>query len=444
MEQKTPQGGTKEFLVLGLFAVILTVCVLLNVSLVFALIAGYALFFVYALTKGLKPKEILKVSLTGLLTIKIILFTFVLIGILTGLWRASGTIASIVDYSSALINPQLMILLTFLLNCMVSMLTGTAFGTSATMGSICMTMALTMGVNPLYTGGAVLAGAYFGDRCSPVSTSALLVSELTGTNIFDNVKGMLKSAVIPFVLSCLLYYLVGKSTVGTGMTGAGPLDTFRQQFHLGWIPLIPAAVVLILAVCKVNVRISMFFSILAAAVIGILYQGMSIPEIMNCAFFGFKAKAAEIAALLNGGGIVSMINVSLIVCISSLYSGIFEATGLLLPAKSIVDRAAQKVSAFTVILPVSTVIGMIACNQTLTIILTDQLCRHLEKEGRKTAMHLANSAVIVSPLIPWSIAGTVSLSSCNAPAGARFFAFFLYLLPLCTLVLCRKKRTAVS
>ena len=127
-------------------------------------------------------------ALDGVLTVRNILITFLLIGILTALWRAAGTIAVIVSYASALIRPSVFLLMTFLLNCAVSVLMGTSFGTSATMGVICATMGTALGVDIRLIGGAVLSGVLFGDRCSPVSTSALLVAELTGTSVFDNIR----------------------------------------------------------------------------------------------------------------------------------------------------------------------------------------------------------------------------------------------------------------
>lgn len=97
-----------------------------------------------------------------------------------------------------------MLLVSFLLCCLISFLTGTSFGSVATMGVICMTMAKSMGISTILEGGAILAGIYFGDRCSPVSTSALLVSELTGTDLFDNLKQMAKSAWISFGITCFI------------------------------------------------------------------------------------------------------------------------------------------------------------------------------------------------------------------------------------------------
>ena len=91
--------------------------------------------------------------------------------------------------------------MTFLLNCLISVLTGTALGTAATIGVVCATMASALGIPSWMTGGAILSGVYFGDRCSPVSTSALLVAELTETGIYTNIKNMIKSALAPFTIT---------------------------------------------------------------------------------------------------------------------------------------------------------------------------------------------------------------------------------------------------
>ena len=159
-----------ELLVFSLFAAALLVCVIFHISLLFALLLGYVIFALYAIRKGFSLPEVLGMSAQGVRAAKNILTTFVLIGILTSLWRAGGTIPAIVCYSVRVMEPRLFLVCSFLLNCLVSFLTGTAFGSAATMGAVCMTMAAALGADPLMTGGAILSGVYFGDRWSPVST----------------------------------------------------------------------------------------------------------------------------------------------------------------------------------------------------------------------------------------------------------------------------------
>ena len=164
-----------ETAVLVVFAVTLIGCILAGIPILAALALGYLIFFGYSISRGYSVIDILSMSWKGIRTAKNILLTFLLIGMLTALWRAAGTIPAIVSYCAGLMNPAVMILMAFLLNALVSVLTGTAFGTAATMGVICMTMAKAMGCNEILAGGAILSGVFFGDRCSPVSTSALLV-----------------------------------------------------------------------------------------------------------------------------------------------------------------------------------------------------------------------------------------------------------------------------
>ena len=117
-----------------------------------------------------------------------------------------------------------------------------------------MTMAASLGVPPLYTGGAVLAGVFFGDRCSPVSTSALLVSELTKTDLYSNISAMVKTALAPFLISCVLYWLLGLSAGDGGVSG-GAQAVFEESYQLSALTLLPVAAVLVLSLmageCKI-------------------------------------------------------------------------------------------------------------------------------------------------------------------------------------------------
>ena len=418
-----------ELLILGIFSAALLGCIILDISILYALAFGLVLFLLYGRHKGFSGQELAAMAFEGIYTIRNMLLTFVLIGVLTAFWRAAGTISLIVLSASALIRPSIFLLMTFLLNCAVSVLTGTAFGTSATMGVICATMAQTMGIDLWLVGGAVLSGAYFGDRCSPVSTSALLISELTDTVIYDNIRRMIRSALVPFLLSCAVYALVGFAASHAG-TMMDLRSLFDREFVFHIAAFVPAAVILLLSALRVNVRLTMTASILAALPLCVFLQGIPLKELLRTAVFGFTAADAEVGAMINGGGIVSMLKVIGIVCLSSSYSGIFRKTGLLDSVKRGIEILAEKTTAYTAMLATSVIGCMVACNQTLTIMLENQLCQGLKKNPSDYALNLEDTAVITAPLIPWSIACTVTLTAVGAPAKAIFLACFLYLLPL--------------
>lgn len=423
-----------DLLVLVLFCASLLLCVCMDLSILYALGIGLFLFLGYGRKREYTWSELIEMAFSGIKTVRNILITFFLIGMLTALWRGSGTIAAIVSYASVVIRPSVFLVMTFLLNCMVSVLTGTAFGTAATMGVICATMAAAMEVDPLLTGGAVLSGVFFGDRCSPVSTSALLVAEITGTNIFRNIKNMLRTAWIPFLLTCVFY-------TGVGLLNRSTQETpdlqamFSREFSLHWITLLPAAVILLLSLKQVNVKLAMTASIVTAIPICIFVQELSVIQLPEVMLRGYYAQDPEVAVMLNGGGIFSMLKVAAIVCLSSSYSGIFQKTGLLDRARQAIEQIAAKTTPFTATVLTSIIASMIACNQTLAIMLTNQLCKQEQSDHEEFAIVLEDTAVVIAPLIPWSIAGAVPLASVGAPAQSICFACFLYLLPMWRLAL---------
>ena len=422
-----------ELCILLLFSVGLIICVILHYSILYALIFGYALFFAFGLIKGKTWKEMLRYSFRGILTVKNILIIFVLIGCITAIWRVCGTIAFIVYYASMVAVPQAMVLICFLLCCFVSFLMGTAFGSAATIGVISMTLANSMNIPVIYAGGAVISGIFFGDRCSPMSSGAHLISELTHTNVFDNIKTMVKTAFIPFIVTAVLYGIIGiiiNSGVGNGMT----FRIFVDYYNLSLFTIIPAVIIILLSLFKVDVKITMAISCLAGLVCAGFFQHIHAAELIKIVFFGFHPQDTELAKLMAGGGIISMIRVSAIVCISSCYSGMFKGTHFFEGMQQIMRRLTNRITAFGSVLTASVFVSAIACNQTLAIMLAHQVCDGIIDDNNVFASYLEDTAVLVAPLMPWSIAVSVPLTSIGAPAAALLAAFFLYLIPLWNLL----------
>ena len=416
-----------------LFSLSLIFCLLLKLSVVYALIIGYMIFVIYGLIKGHNLIVLIKKSFEGVLTVKNILLVFILIGMITALWRASGTIAFIVYIGSKLISPSILILLTFLLCSILSVLIGTSLGTAATMGVICTSIGKAMGVNPYYIGGAVLSGIYFGDRCSPMSTSALLISELTKTNLYTNIKLMIKTSIIPFIVTCLFYLFLGfKSKVSN--ISVDVTEIFKQNYNLNIIVIIPAILIIILSILKINVKKTMLVSIVISFIIAIFIQRDSVVALINYCIFGYHHPNERLNLMMKGGGILSMVNVSLIVGISSSYSGIFKETKMLVSLKKYLKDFSKKTSSYFVIFLSSIISGAIACNQSLGTILTNELCGELV-EKQKMAIILENTVILLVGLIPWNIAMEVPLKAIDVGIMAGVYAFYLYFLPLWNLIL---------
>ena len=423
-----------ERIPLLLFAAILIASIAAGIPIIIALLAGYAVFFIYALRRGFRPMAILGMSLSGISEARNILIAFALIGMLTATWRCAGTIPSIVCYAFGIVRPSWFLIAAFLINSLISFLTGTSFGSVATMGVICMTMGNALGISPALTGGAILSGIFFGDRCSPVSTSALLIADITKTDFFDNIARMMRSALVPFILSLLLYSAIGAISPHAEGDQGSLLHLFSEGFAIGVIPLIPAAIMLILSLFRVGTKRTMAASIASAALVCLLYEGMEPSRLIAMLVLGYRAQSPELAAVMDGGGIASMVEVGLIVTISASYAGIFQETGLLDSIKRMIGSAAERVPLSFVTGGVSIATCMIACNQTLAAMLTNQLCSDLWNDDSSMALALENTVIVIAPLIPWSIAGSVPLAILGAPLSSLAAAFYLYLIPLCWMI----------
>ena len=416
-----------------LFSVSLILCLLLNFSVIYALIVGYIIFITYGLIKGYDLKVLVKKSFEGVLTVKNILLVFILIGMITALWRASGTIAFIVYMGSKLISPSIVILLTFLLCSILSLLIGTSLGTAATMGVICVSIGKAMGINPYYLGGAVLSGIYFGDRCSPMSTSALLVTELTKTDLYKNIKLMFKTSIIPFIASCLFYLFLGLRT-SVPAVSIDATEIFKENYNLNIVVIVPAILIIILSLFKVNVKKTMLVSIVISFIIAMFFQKESVTSLINYCIYGFHHSNEKLNLMMKGGGILSMLKVGLIVAISSSYSGIFKETKMLIFIKEYLKKFSKKTSNYLVIFLSSIISGAIACNQSLGIILSYELCEELENK-QNMAIILENIIVLLAALIPWNTAMVVPLKAIDIGLMSGLFAFYLYFLPLWNLFL---------
>jgi len=405
-----------------LFSLSLIFCLLLKYSVIYALIVGYIIFVTYGLIKGHDLKVLMKKSFEGVLTVKNILLVFILIGMITALWRASGTIAYIVYMGSKLISPSILILLTFLLCSILSFLIG-----------ICVSIGKAMGINPYYLGGAVLSGIYFGDRCSPMSTSALLITELTKTNLYTNIKLMLKTSIIPFVTTCLFYLFLGLKS-STSPVGIDATNIFKENYNLNIVVIVPAILIIILSLFKVNVKKTMLLSIVISFIVAMFFQKESVTSLINYCVYGFYHSNEKLNLMMKGGGILSMLNVGLIVAISSSYSGIFKETKMLVILKEYLKEYSKKTSNYFIIFLSSIISGAIACNQSLGIILTHELCEELE-DKQNMAIILENTIVLLAGLIPWNIAMAVPLKTVDIGLMSGLFAFYLYFLPLWNLLL---------
>ena len=427
-----------ELLTIFLFAFVLILSIVFNFNLIFALLIGFVIFVLFGLYRKVPFSILLKEAFLSALKVKNLVITFFIIGFLTGVWRASGTISTIVYYGITFLNPKYFIFFTFFLNGIVSTLIGTSFGTSATMGVICISIARVMNVDLYLTAGAVLSGCYVGDRCSMLSTSAMLVAESTNTYIYDNIKLMIKTSILPILVTSLIYILLGfKENVGE--VSLTVLDLFEKNFTLDFVTLIPAILVIVLALFKFPVKKTIIISALTSFVIALVAERVPFFELVKYSVFGYELKDEVLNEMIKGGGFLSMVRAMTIVFISSSYLGIFKVSHLTEGILSLIKKFSDRVNVFFVMIVSSFVTALISSNQTLGILLVNDLFKDVV-EDRKRAIYLENSIVTIAGLIPWNIACSYILGNLEVGSKSVIYAFYLMLIPFINLIMIKKKK----
>lgn len=407
-------------------------CLGLGVTMLLPLVLGLGMFFILAVRRGYAPKEVLRMAGATLPESFIVIRIMLLIGCLTGLWRSCGTIAYFVCFGVRLMPPGAFLLSAFLLTTLMSYALGTSFGVAATCGVILMAVARAGGVNPVMTAGAIFSGLYVGDRGSPAASSGNLVAALTGTDMRHNVRRMVPSSLLPIFLCCLMY---GAMSLSSPMAAAdvSVLTRLEEAFFLHWSCILPAAVMLVLPFCGVPVKWSMAGSIVVSAVVSITVQGQSPGQTLWTMLAGYAPAQASLEELLSGGGMVSMVEVSLILTISGTYGGIFRETGMLSSVTDRIDALARRFGRYPAMLLSGAVLCAVFCNQTISTILLSQLSESLYGPEEKTEkmLDLENSVILTAAWIPWCIACSVPFGMMDVGAKALLYSYYPFLLPIC-------------
>lgn len=414
-----------------IFLGVLLLCVVRGWFVGWALLAGLALFFALGLRRGCRAGELADRAAACVRKSGVVLLVLALIGGVTGLWRASGTITYCVHHGLRLITPRLFLLLVFLMNAALSYVLGTSFGVASTAGVIMMALARFGGVSASLTAGAVLSGIYFGDRCSPVSSSASLVAAVTETSLPDNLRLMRRTGALPLALTAGVYGLL---SVLHPLGGVAPAlaAAVEQSFVLSPLSLLPVAVILALPLVRAPIYVTLLSSMAAAAGVAVGVQGMSLSAVLRAVFLGYRA-TGELEAVLSGGGVRGMLSTCLVVLLTSLCSGVLEGTRVLEPLEEKVFRLGRRWGRFPAAVLTGLGTSMVFCNQTIAVMLSEQLLRRGYGDRSELAIDIENAGVLLTALVPWSVAASAPLAMLEAGPEALPCAALLWMTPLCYL-----------
>mgnify|MGYP003370064689 FL=1 len=421
------------FIAFGIFIVFMVLSLIAGISTIPALLLGLLAFLTVGRRKGFSLKSMFYMSMDGIRNSLVVIEVMLIIGLITAVWRVSGTITIFVYYGMKIIVPPLFLLIAFFLSCLLSYALGTSFGTAGTVGVIFMTLARSGGVDPVITAGVIMSGIYFGDRCSPVSSSANLVAGITGTKVFDNVKLMMKTAMVPLLLTTVFYGVLSFFHPVSHMDDS-VINAFEEEFTLSLWSFIPAVIVILLPILRADVIKAMGLSIAAGIIVACLIQKVSLPEVLKICIIGYEAPDGGLGSILDGGGLVSMAEVAAILIISSSYSGIFSGTDMLTQLQEKIVSACSRLGRFTIMIFMSIATAAVFCNQTIATLMCADLMKkpYLSAGGTHTelAIDMENSVILIACIIPWTIGCTIPLSFMEVGISALPYAFYMYAVPL--------------
>lgn len=400
----------------------------------YPLMGVMGLLMIVLVRRGFGLRSLVAMAIAGSRKALPVMSILLLIGAVISVWMAAGTVPAMVYYGLLWIHPSLFVLSAFGLTSVVSLLIGTSFGAAGTIGIALMIMASGSEANPNMIAGAVIAGAYVGDRCSPMSSSAHFVAALTQTDLYSNVRQMLTSAHGALLLSGVVYLVLSWLHPVVAQDDSIP-TAIAQDFKLHPVVLLPAVVIIGMALLRVPVKRLMVLSIAVAGAIALTLQGYSILQIMTFAILGFDvAESSPLQSILIGGGVVSMAKVCLVVMLSTALAGVFAGTQVLSLVEAALARARSRSDLFLGTSLVGIAAAAFGCTQAIAILLTQQLVapRYSQcHQGQSAlALDLENTVVVLAPLVPWNIARLVPATLLKADAGFIPYAVFLYVLPL--------------
>lgn len=388
-------------------------------------------------------ESILDTIMKGMQAILILL----VVGMLIGTWILSGIVPSMIYYGLDILSPSIFLVATTIICAIVSISTGSSWTTVGTIGIALVGIGQTLGMPLQIIAGAIISGAYFGDKMSPLSDTTNLAPAMAGTNLFDHIKHMLYSTVPAFLISLVLYGIIGFKYSGQNIDSTQinlMKDTLLSSFNtLSPILLMAPALVILMVVFKVPALPGLLIGTLLGGFMAIIFQGSSIGDVINVMHYGYLSQTGVslVDDLLSRGGLDSMLwTVSLILCALSL-GGMLEKTGILDAIATAVLKIAK--GTFGVVFAtISTCIftNIVIGDQYLAIVVPGTMYKDEFRKRNLAPQNLSraleDSATVTSPLIPWNTCGAYMMATLGvSPILYLPFAFFNILTPIISLTL---------
>ena len=425
-----------------------------------ALIIGASIASIVAIKNGHRWQNILESIVASISTAMGALLIFLCVGALIGTWLISGTVPTLIFYGLELLNPKIFYPAACLICAIAALATGSSWTVAGTLGVALIAVSIGLNLSPAIAAGAIISGAYFGDKMSPLSDTTNLAPAVTGTDLFTHIKHMVWTTTPSFLLALMIFMILGfgvnsdieDSTI-TLLT-----ETLDATFNITLLALVPLLVVFFMAMRKIPALPTILFGAILGGIMAFFLQPQAvmifadsydlppslslIKGIWLALATGYTSATGvpEIDSLLSRGGMESMLNTMWLVISAMSFGAVLEHAGMLKRIISSALQAAKSTGSLIMTVVLSCIsINIVCADQYISIVLSGKMFKAEFKKRNLDPKNLSrvieDSGTLTSPLVPWNTCGAYMSATLGVPTLTYLpYVFFNLINPVISMI----------
>ncbi|GEK32882.1 Na+/H+ antiporter NhaC [Kurthia sibirica] len=409
------------------------------------LLVGTVVAAIVALAHGFKWREVEEMMYKGIKLALPAIVIIILVGLTIGAWVGGGVVATMIFYGLKLISPGWFLVTILLLCAIVSLAIGSSWSTMATIGVAGMGIGLSMGIPAPMIAGAVICGAYFGDKMSPLSDTTNLAAGLTGTNLFEHIRHMLYTTIPGILISIIVFAILGRQFAGIDMKSENistTLAVLQDSFTISpWLLLVPLAVIVMVAK-KVPAIPALAIGIVVGFTLHIFVQGGSPATALNTLQEGYAIASgnAMVDQLFQQGGLDSMMYTVSMTIVAMTFGGILEFSGMLKSLLAIIIKFAKSTGSLVLSTISASIFTNATCSEQYISIVVPS--RMFVKAYRDKGLHsknlsraLEDGGTLTSVFFPWNTCGVFIFATLGVSAFEYApYAILNFIVPIISII----------
>ncbi|AVP35510.1 Na+/H+ antiporter NhaC [Staphylococcus felis] len=409
------------------------------------LLIGTSVAIIITLCHGYKWDEVEEMMYKGIRHALPAVVIIMLVGLIIGAWIGSGVVAAMIYYGLKLISPTYFLSVVVIICGIVALAIGSSWSTMATVGVASMGIGISMGLSPGMVAGAVISGAYFGDKMSPLSDTTNLASGLTNVDLFEHIRHMFFTTIPGLIISLIVFFILGQM-YGSDHLNQSRIDSIMnaidQSFIITpWLLLVPLIVIVIVAL-KVPAIPAIVIGIVLGFLTQIFFQGDTLLEAVKALQTGYKLESGNkiIDKLFNRGGLESMFYTISLTLVAMTFGGLLEYSGMLKAMINIVLRVAKNTGSLIASVIVSCIGTNVTCSeQYISIIVPARMYVSTfidhDLHPKNLSRALEDGGTLTSVFVPWNTCGVFIASTLSVSVSQYApFAILNFVVPIISLI----------